>query len=259
MYVDEVGNSDLKASRLDENHRYLSLTGVIAELAYVADELHPRIEDLKSRYFGPHPDERVVLHRKDLVNQRPPFQCLLDPDIKKAFDAELLRLIEELEYVVITVVIDKLSHLTQYRSWVYDPYHYCLAVLMERFTMWLDGRKAVGDVMAESRGGNEDRRLKAEFRRIYMDGTLYVAHSAFVARLTSSELKVKPKLANVAGLQLADLIAHPSFIATKARRERAALPKNFGGRVAEILEATKYRRRGGFGATIEGYGRKWLP
>ena len=34
MYIDEVGNSDLGASQ-DPNHRYLSLTGVVFDLAYV--------------------------------------------------------------------------------------------------------------------------------------------------------------------------------------------------------------------------------
>src|SRR5437016_5157416 len=33
MYVDEVGNADLKASS-DPNHRYLSLTGVVIDLDY---------------------------------------------------------------------------------------------------------------------------------------------------------------------------------------------------------------------------------
>ena len=35
MYVDEVGNADLNASQ-DPNHRYLSLTGVVFELDYMA-------------------------------------------------------------------------------------------------------------------------------------------------------------------------------------------------------------------------------
>jgi hypothetical protein len=256
LYIDEVGNSDLGAS-LDPNHRYLSLTGVIVSLDYIESHLHPRIEDLKRRYFGSHPDDPIILHRKELVNQRRPFEALRDPDVRAAFDAELMDLLTNGEYVVITAVIDKLDHLNRYREWSYDPYHYCLTVLLERYVLWLRGRNSQGDVMAESRGGKEDRRLKLEFEKIYRNGTSHISHAEFVERFTSSQLKVRPKSANVAGLQLADLIAHPSFIATKARHEGQDLPSNYGGQVALILEAFKYRRSW-FGH-IEGYGRKWLP
>jgi Protein of unknown function (DUF3800) len=257
MYVDEVGNSDLRASLSNANHRYLSLTGVIFELDYAAEVLRPRLEDIKTRYFGSHPDDPLILHRKELVNQRRPFDALLDPEVKSAFDSELLELIHALDYVVITAVIDKLAHLTQYRAWRYDPYHYCLAVLLERYALWLVSRGARGDVMAESRGGKEDRRLKEEFSRIFQSGTSFVPHSTLVERFTSSELKVRPKSSNVAGLQFADLLAHPSYAAMKAGREGRPLPANFGGKVAAILEASKYRRAAL--GTIDGWGRKWLP
>jgi hypothetical protein len=256
MYVDEVGNSDLRASS-NPNHRYLSLTGVIVSLDYVAAQLHPRLEDLKGRYFGSHPDTPVILHRKELVNQYPPFEALRGPATKATFDTELMGLIRTLDYVVITAVIDKLAHLNRYGSWSYDPYHYCLTILLERYALWLAERGQRGDVMAESRGKKEDRRLEREFSEIYVSGTPHVSHADFVARLTSSQLKVKPKSANVAGLQLADLIAHPSFVASKCRREAQPLPINFGGQVAQVLESLKYRRN--WQGRIEGYGRKWLP
>lgn len=255
LYIDEVGNSDLGAS-YDPNHRYLSLTGVIVDQAYTATDLNPRLEDLKRRYFGSHPDDPIVLHRKDLVNLRGPFVALRDPEVHAAFNAELLALLRDLEYVVITAVIDKLTHLNAYKQWSFHPYHYCLTILMERYALWLSETNATGDVMAESRGKRDDLLLKEEYTKIYRFGTTSIEHAFFVKWLTTSQLKVKPKSANVSGLQLADLIAHPSFVATKARHENAALPTNFGGQVAQILEASKYRRRG---TRIDGYGRKWLP
>jgi hypothetical protein len=256
LYVDEVGNPDLGASRINENNRYLSLTGLIMSLDYVRDVAHPRLEDFKRRYFGEHPDQQVTLHRKELVNKRPPFEALRDPATRDAFNLELLGLIEGLDYLVITAVIDKREHLDRYQTWVYDPYHYCLMVILERYVLWLHGCRERGDVMAESRGGSEDRWLKDEFARIYQTSAA-VGNNRFAERLTSSQLKVKPKSANIAGLQLADMIAHPSHTATKARHEDAPLADNFGGRIAAILEASKYRRR--WDGRIGGYGRKWLP
>ncbi len=256
FYVDEVGNPDLKAST-NPNHRYLSLTGIIMELDYVRSTVFPAIESLKTRYFNSHPDEPLILHRKELVNKRYPFHSLRDPLIEDSFNAELLSLLRELDYVVITTVIDKLEHKHRYDVWRYDPYHYCLSVLVERYVLWLEARQAVGDVMAESRGGKEDRRLKASFERLYNEGTDHVPPVKFARYLTSKQLKVKPKSNNIAGLQLADIIAHPSFKATQARRSNRPLPVNFGGLIAQILEEKKYYRS--LTGKIDGWGRKWLP
>jgi hypothetical protein len=256
MYVDEVGNSDLASSR-DPNHRYLSLTGVILELEYVARVVFPALEDLKARYFGSHPDDPIILHRKELLNKKPPFECLSDPGVEISFNGELLELLDRLHYVVITVVIDKQEHIERYKVWRFDPYHYCLTILTERYALWLQSRQVKGDVMAESRGGKEDRRLKDSFERAYLHGSDYVKPEVFDACFTSRQLKVKAKANNIAGLQLADLIAYPSYAATRARHMKAALPANFGGRIAVILEESKYIRS--HQGQIDGWGRKWLP
>lgn len=256
LYLDVVGNSDLGASR-DPNHRYLSLTGIIMELNYVRDVAVPAIEKLKQKFFDAHPDEPIIFHRKELVNKKWPFEALRNPATEEAFNQELLSLIKRLDFVVLTAVIDKQEHLQRYKVWRYDPYHYCLEVLVERFVLWLERRDAAGDVLAESRGKQEDSRLKTEFEKIYMKGSSGLVASRVQARLTSKELKVRPKATNIAGLQLADLIAHPSFVATKARRHGDPLPNNFGGQIAAILEADKYDRDPR--SCIDGWGRKWLP
>jgi hypothetical protein len=209
MYVDEVGNPDIESSD-NPNHRFLSLTGVIISLDYVKQILHTEMEALKVKYFGSHPDEPVVLHRKELMNAKNPFQVLRDPNVRKAFDKELLKCLERWEYRIITVCLDKKKHKDTYTTWRYDPYHYCLAILLERFSFWLNRQKAKGDIMAESRGGKEDRRLKDSFHRLWEQGTDFVKQEQFHESFTSGQLKVKPKSANVSGLQLADIIAHPS-------------------------------------------------
>ena len=256
LYVDEVGNPDLKASK-DPNHRYLSLTGVAFELDYVQRTAHPRVEALKQRFFGSHVDEPVILHRKELVNRKPPFHALRDAAVARRFDKALLALLQELEYTVFTAVIDKLEHRERYEVWRHDPYHYCLHVILERYVMWLRRRRANGDVMAESRGAREDRRLKNSFAEVCATGTDYMAASQFVETLTSRQLKVKPKANNITGLQIADLIAHPSYKAALSRRRKEPLPQNFGGRIAQILLRNKYDRSPD--GKVDGWGIKWLP
>ena len=90
-------------------------------------------------------------------------------------------------------------------------YHYCQEILLERFRLFLNINDAKGDVMFESRGGKEDMRLKKSFRQLMETGTRYLKADELKACLTSLELKVKPKAANIAGLQLADMLLHYSF------------------------------------------------
>lgn len=69
-----------------------------------------------------------------------------------------------------------------------------------------------GDVLAESRGGREDMQLKEAYKNVYENGINFRKQDFFQKSLTSKEIKIKPKLANIAGLQLADLLAHPCLI-----------------------------------------------
>ena len=252
LYVDETGTSSLKASNIP-NERYFSLTGVIIDLSHVREKIHPEMEALKMRYFGSHPDEPIILHRKELISQKPPFIALRNLGVEYAFNQDLLRYLRDWEYTVISVCIDKKNHIETYKTWLRDPYHYCMAILLERFNFWLNRKNAQGDVMAEARGGKEDRRLKNEFQNLWKNGTNYVDPSQFQQALTSKELKVKAKSANIAGLQLADLIAYPSR--AEILYERGLLGRDLGTfpRLVVDILADKYDRRGS-----QMYGKKFL-
>ncbi len=256
LYIDEVGNSDLGSST-DPNHRYLSLTGVILEIEHDSLVVTPAIEELKRTYFDSSSNAPIILHRKELMNKNYPFESLRDPKTEQSFNKSLLGLLQNLDYAVITVIIDKLEHNRRYHRWHFDPYHYCLTAMVERYARWLQKMKAEGDVIAESRGKQDDQRLKASFERIYISGSDFVESTVFASHLTSRQLKVKTKRTNISGLQLADLIAHPSFRGALARRDNRPLPDTFGGKIEEIIESSKYIRS--YSGQIDGYGRKWLP
>jgi hypothetical protein len=76
-------------------------------------------------------------------------------------------------------------------------------------------------------------------------------------RMTSREIKIKNKSANVAGLQFADLFANPACYAARMAREQKPLADSFGSRLIQVLDESKYRRW--YDGTILGYGLKWLP
>lgn len=202
------------------------------------------MEELKAQYFHSHPDDPVVFHRKEMLNAKPPFECLVVSETRSLFDAQLLELLARWEFTVISVCIDKRAHKERYTTWRYDPYHYCLEVLFERFVFFLNRRTAEGDVMAESRGGKEDTRLKASFARLWESGTHYVDKDQIQKAITSKQLKVKQKSNNVCGLQVADLIAHPSR--NEILTEQGMLTGKLGPfaeKVIQILQR-KYDRSG---------------
>jgi len=255
IYIDETGNSDLKSSA-NPNHKYLSLTGVILDLEYVRDTFHNDMEQLKNNFFHSHPDEPVILHRKEMINKQKAFHVLNDKEIEEAFNDRLLSKIEEWDYTIISVLIDKQEHNDLYNTWKFDPYHYCLAVLLERYIMFLQGKNTVGDVIIESRGGNEDKRLKKSFNGLYENGTNYFEASKFQEKLTSKQLKVKPKTANISGLQLADILAHPCRMDILYKYKLIAKKKEvFGDKIIAIIQK-KYHQKDG---KIEGVGIKKLP
>lgn len=258
IYIDEVGNHDLKHAE-NINERFLSLTGVIIASAGIRNVVAPDMVRLKKEIFDPDPDEPVIFHRKDIIKRRGPFRILHDEEKRREFDGVLLEALARWEYNVVTVIIDKLAHREQYKIWIAHPYHYCLQVLLERFLYFLQDHNAQGDVMVESRGGREDIKLKNSYARLYRSGSDFILAEDFQFRLTSAELKVKPKAANVAGLQIADLVAYPSR--REILHERGFLGAEgttFSDRVIEILLKSKYLRNQRTGE-IWRYGKKMLP
>jgi hypothetical protein len=258
IYVDEVGNHDMTHVD-DPNERFLALTGVILECGYTLNVLQPEVEQLKRRFFPHDPDDPIIFHRKELVNKRPPFQALRDSSVEQEFNDALLNALTRWDYRVITIVIDKKAHRDQYVVWRYHPYHYCLSVMLERFVLFLHYNGQRGDVLVESRGKNEDSKLKDSFHQLYMNGTDHIPVQRWQQCLTSGSLKVKHKDSNSAGLQLADLLAHPSRREILISKGLIANDRNtFGDQIASILLRDKYHRNARSGQ-VDGYGRKVLP
>jgi len=77
------------------------------------------------------------------------------------------------------------------------------------------------------------------------------------ALLSSKKLKIKPKDRNITGLQLADLIAHPSALYVRQRLNGESFRNTFGNRIVEILVESKYHRDNS--GLIVGRGIKFLP
>jgi hypothetical protein len=254
LYIDESG--DHAYSLLDDPaHRYLALLGVwFGQESYnaFADDL----DRFKRDIWGPRPDKPVILHRTEIINRKGTFGALRESDVRAKFDGGLLDLIARAQFKRACVLIDKQAHLDRYSS-PFHPYHYCLAAMLDRYSGRLNFKNAVGDVTAESRGGEEDLQLKQAYRRAYESGTLMFRHEHHQRALTSQDIKIQPRSANIPGLQLADVLAHPVKQSCLAEKGRVPPMGNvFGKKVLQAV-AGKFSCCEGTGR-VEGYGKVYL-
>ena len=255
LYVDESGDHVFKD--LDEpGHRYLCLIGCwLRGDAYRA--FHDELERFKQQHVPHNPDEPLILHREDIVNRRKGFWRLRDPNISAAFDRELLGVIAKADFRFTAVVIDKKALRTRYDAPAH-PYHLALGFLLQRYCGYLNHVNRCGDVMAESRGGSEDRLLKDSYARVFGRGLWETKGSFFQEALTSKELKLKPKSKNIAGLQLADLLGHPvrmSILRDAGLVRTLATP--FVSSLLDVVES-KFNRHL-YDGRVEGYGKVLFP
>ena len=129
---------------------------------------------------------------------------------------------------------------------------------MQRFAGYLNHINRVGDAMGESRGGVEDKLLKDSYTRVFEHGVWMTPAHTFQSALTSRQLKLKPKRANIAGLQLADLLGHPvkQWVLRDAGHVIKESPP-FAKRLMEVVtgkfNAHLYDKR------IDGYGTVLYP
>ncbi len=258
FYIDESG--DHTYNLLDDTgRRYLGLCGCIFELSHVNGVLIPEMDTMKRRHFHPHdPDEPVILHRNDIINRRGPFRVLRDEIVRKAFDDDLIGFLARVQYKIIAVVIDKLEHKRKYGSFAWHPYHYCLTALLDRYCGLLNHLGDTGDVMAESRGGAEDKQLKTAYQHLYQHGSYHRPPAFYQRALTSNAIKLKKKSANIAGLQVADLLAHPCKQEILWDRGKVTVDDlgSFCRRITQILQ-TKYNRHL-YSGRVDGYGKVFL-
>lgn len=255
IFIDEVGHHDLKSSD-DPNERYLSLTGVIMRLSYESGEFTTALNAVKMQVFG---RTDFAFHRRQLIDATdPPYVALTDAPVRQQFNEMMIRLLADSSYRVFTVVIDKKEHKRKYAVWRFHPYHYCLTVVLERYVQLLGRMRVVGDVMMESRGKKENRQLEAAFRYIYERGTEHVPKEMFQAWLSSREIKIKPKMANISGLQIANLVANPSSRDLICEKSGEAMTAEFSRQIVQILKRNKYLKNP-YNGKVPVWGTKWLP
>jgi hypothetical protein len=257
LYLDESGDHVYREVN-EASHRFLCLLGCwFRNPEYL--RFHESLEDFKSRHLPHHPDEPVILHREDIINARRAFKSLRDADSRAKFDKDLIEVIRNAEFTVAAVIIDKALLRELHGNAAAHPYHLGLGFLLQRYAGYLNHINRVGDVMAEARGRKEDQLLMESYERVYSRGVWGVTSTNyFQSALTSHELKLKQKKANIAGLQLSDILGHPvkQWVLRRNDLIKDELAP-FGKQLVEIVEP-KFNRQL-YEGRLEGYGFVLYP
>lgn len=154
-------------------------------------------------------------------------------------------LLRGLDFQVAASAIRKDDHLQRYGVAALDPYMLSLDVLVERFCMEIGKVSGGGVIVAERRDPTLDRELDIAWLNLKVQGTRFMQARDIENRILG--LNLRAKAANIAGLQLADLIVTP------IGRQVLGKPIKEDYRVVE----EKFRRsRMG---KVEGYGLVVLP
>lgn len=256
LYIDESGDHVFR--QLDEeSHRYLCVLGCWFRADHYRD-FHRRLEAFKQAHIPHNPDEPLILHREDIANRRGPFWRLRDPERSQAFDTELLEVISASEFSIVAVVIDKKRLHDSYDSPAH-PYHLAIGFMLQRYCGYLNHVNRHGDVMAESRGAKENRLLMASYEWCYERGVwAFTPAQALQQALTTRKLKIEQKSANIAGLQLADVLSNPvrkGILVEMGEIDQE--PSPFAARMIEVAKR-KFNRQL-YTGRVWGYGKVFYP
>jgi hypothetical protein len=205
VYVDESGDHGLE--RINPDYPIFSLAFCIFKKDLYTTQITPALQRIKFTYWG---HDSIVLHEHDIrKSMQGDYAILSNPVTRTSFCTELNNFISNAPFEIIASVIQK-QKLTRY-SKPSNPYQLAMLFCMERLLKWLYTYNQTGKtihIIFESRGKKEDQELELEFRRICdnaptcLSSNLDFTNIHFVMRFVD-------KKANLAGLQIADLIARP--------------------------------------------------
>jgi len=202
LFLDESGDHNL--SVIDPSYPLFVLGGVIADQAYAAGPMEDAVRAFKRHLFG---RDDLVLHTSDITRNRNGFERLKNAAFRDRFYRELNALLRGLQFQVVACVIRKQDHLARYGVAALDPYMLSLDVLVERFCMEIGDLEGGGVIVAEKRDPTLDRQLEIAWLNLKVQGTRFIQAKDIERRITG--LNLRSKTANVAALQLADLVVTP--------------------------------------------------
>ena len=237
VYVDESGDHSLES--IDSQYPIFCLSFCCFNKDAYARKVTPQIRILKFETWG---HDMFIFHESEIRKKRGPFSKM-GKSAREVFMHRLSTIIEESEFLLFSIVIDKRKLITKYSKPTH-PYYLAMEFGLERLFRFLKQQNQddrVTYLIFESRGAKEDKELELQFRRV-RDGENYFR------KYLPFEIHIADKKTNSEGLQFADLTARPIGL--------SVLYPDRKNRAMEVLENKFYRDNMG---NVSGFGLKVFP
>ncbi|MBU2101972.1 MAG: DUF3800 domain-containing protein [Candidatus Omnitrophica bacterium] len=231
LFLDESGDHSLV--KIDPQYPMFVLAGCLFEAQYYENRVISEINTFKKDSFG---NDKIILHTDDITRNKRGFERIKETDFRQNFYQKLNGLLNKLDFKVLACAIKKDAHFAKYGLAAVDPYMLSLDCLVERFVFELEAAGKQGIIIAESRNSILDNQLELAFINLKVQGTSYV--SAARVKKSITQLLIKEKKENIAGLQIADLIASPigrTMLGKKNQVDYAAIEKRYRNRGGKYL------------------------
>jgi hypothetical protein len=238
MFLDESGDHSL--DKIDNTYPIFVLAGCVFDFSYYASTVEPAVQALKQKYFQ---KTDIILRSYDIRKQKNDFASLVDKKKREAFYNELNDLLSKLEFSIIAAAINK-QHLKLQYTDPDNPYFLCFRFILERSIMFLGRSQEQLMLRIESRETHNDRKL-AEVYETFRDGSSLFSKTEVQSKLT--DLSFNQKTQNIAGMQIADLVAYPIG--------KWVMDKNRENIAFDILKSKIHAKDGKY----MGYGLKVFP
>jgi len=241
MFLDESGDHSL--DKIDQSYPMFVLSGCIFDFDYYFNHAEKEIDKLKQKFFG---KRGVILRSYDIRKQKGDFSCLVDKAKREKFYSGLDDLIKKLDFQIITAAIRKDKFKTRYPL-PNNPYFLCFQFILERSIMYLGKTKEKMMFKIESRETHNDQKLSKVYENFRSVKSKFITPEEIQEKLI--DLSFNQKIQNIAGMQIADLVAYPIG--------RWVLDKTKENKAFTIIEAKLHRKPGT--TTYLNYGLKIFP
>lgn len=202
-FLDECGDHSLR--KIDKDFPLFLLSTVVVERKAYAEQIIPALAAFKMRYFA---HEGINLHSREIRKAEGPFSLLHNAAVRERFLGELSDMVRRLPFTLFVTAIHKTAYAQRHSAAARNPYELALEYSFEGILHFLEARQENQlPVIAEARGQQEDNALRAGFQRLMTQGTDRSGAQRFQKMLCP--ISFRRKQDNIAGIQVADLCAHP--------------------------------------------------
>ncbi len=218
LFLDESGDHNL--TKIDQFHPIFVLGGIIVNKDYAEGEMLQKVSAFKKEIFG---TDKLHLHTADFTRQRVGFENMKNRQFCDNFYQKINQLIANLDIKIVACAVKKEAHFSKYGIDAIDPYHLSLNLLVERFCFEIEEQEnfSKGLIIAEHRDHTLNRQLELAWLNLKISGTEHKKATAIDRNI--SNLNLRSKEDNLAGLEIADIIVTPLARMILSRNSRISL------------------------------------